>query len=129
MTACIEKCGCPLGNCLCHTRVVNEQQDIHTVTTVHIEYEPLMDELIIVRFRCVGYFFDLKEAIDCVLKNWGDIYENGHYNHAVIESVSPGIYSYPRGELWHVWRKGDKPGYQLINKPEGLRRTVGFGIG
>jgi hypothetical protein len=101
---------------------------IHTVTTLTLDYNPILDNTVVLRSRCVGYFFDLKDAILCVTENWGDLYECGYYTHAVIETVKPGIYSYPRPELWHRWSKETK-GYQLIAKPEGLKNVVGFGIG
>ena len=132
MTACSLPCGCALGNCLCHRRKTELPGIIHTVTTLHTEYDPGMDQTNVVRSRCVGYFFDIEKARQCIEENWGDIYENGHYNMAVIETVRPGIYAYPRPEVWFTWMKRSQTdqGYKLIaEKPEGLKNVVGFGIG
>jgi len=104
---------------------------IYTVTTLHLEYEPHRDETLLVRTRCVGFYPGIEDAVNCILENWGDIYENGHYNHAVIEEVKPGIYAYPRLEWWYKWDKNEEsPGYYLIpKKPKSLENSVGFGIG
>jgi len=105
---------------------------IHTVTTIHVEYDPLFDQTNVIRRRCVGYFLDIEDARRCIEGNWSDIYENGHYNMAVIESIKPGIYVYPRAEIWFGWvrRSETDQGYKLVpEKPDGLRRQVGFGIG
>ncbi len=103
-------------------------KEIHTVTTLTLDYNPGLDDTVVLRSRCVGYFPDLQDAIRCITENWGDLYEHGHYTHAVIETVKPGIYQYPRSELWHRWNK-EKKGYQLTGKPEGLSNLVGFSIG
>ena len=42
--------------------------------------------------RTVGWFPTKKDAMKCVLENWGDIYEDGWYPYAVIEDVQPGLY-------------------------------------
>lgn len=101
---------------------------IYTVTTLTTDYNPTLDDTVILRQRCVGYFFNIRDAKRCIEENWGDIYENGHYTHAVIEKVEHGIYSYPREEWWYEWNK-DIRGYSSIEKPEGLKNAVGFGIG
>lgn len=128
MTACTLPCGCTLGNCLCHLREKDEA--IYIITTLTTNYNPTLDDTVILRRRCVGYYPYLSDATRCILENWGDIYENGYYSHAVIEEVKPGLYNYDRREWWYKWhRNEEKPGYYLIDKPEGLRRIVGFGIG
>jgi hypothetical protein len=130
MTACIKPCGCPLGNCLCHA---NREEPspifpIYTVTTLTTNYNPTLNDTVILRSRCVGYYPYLSDATQCILENWGDIYENGHYTHAVIEEVKPGIYAFPRREWWYKWEKEER-GYMPIDKPEGLKYSVCFGIG
>jgi hypothetical protein len=96
-------------------------QHVYFVTTLQLEPENVK------RSRCVGYFLKPADAFTCVEENWGDIYENGYYEYAVVEEVKPGIYSYPRKEWWYKWKKG--VGYLETEKPEAMKRTVGFSVG
>ncbi len=100
---------------------------IHLVTTIHLK-EELTWQHRIVRKRCVGYFESLSLALACVERNWGDIYEHGHYNHAVIEVKEPGLYANVTNEYWYRWDKSLKR-YVYIDKPDTLKAIVHFGMG
>ena len=100
---------------------------IYLVTTIHLK-EELTWQHRIVRKRCVGYFPDFETADRCVRENWGDIYENGHYNHVVIEGKEPGLYSLTTEEHWYHWDRGIK-GYLGRSKPDTLKSIVHFGMG
>lgn len=77
--------------------------------------------------RCVGYFNDLIDAQICVEENYGDIYEEGYYPFCVIEAAEEGLYNIGgHGEWWYQWIDGR---YKMIDKPEVLKTTCGFGIG
>lgn len=121
-----EKCGCPLGNCLCYMREA-KRKAIYTVTTVHVQMDPFEDHHI-VRKRCVGWFPTLELADEAVRENHCDIYECGHYNHAVIETKEPGLYASVTNEFWYKWDKGCRR-YLRTSKPDALVRTIHFGMG
>ena len=104
---------------------------IFTVTTIHIDLnadkwqvEPVS------RSRCVGWFGDIESARRVILTNSADIYEQGYYNHAVIEELDEGLYPHPVSETWFCWRD---EGYKQIEKPPHLigppATYVNFGIG
>jgi len=94
--------------------------EIHTITTVRGALHA--------GSRAVGYYFTLDEAIDRVLNNALDINENGYYPYAVIETISPGIYSFPREELWFKWNH-DKEQYEECPKPERFEKYVAWSLG
>ncbi len=98
-------------------------EDIYFVTTVHLDN---MEE--IVRKRCVGYYLTWTSAKMAVEGNYGDMYENGHYNHAVVECLGPGMYPMhqPKFEVWYRW---GFQWYREVSKPERLKRTINFAIG
>lgn len=52
--------------------------------------------------RTPGYYFTLNDAIMCVTKNIGDIYE-GLYKCAVIEEVRSGVYPSVYRKWWYEW--------------------------
>jgi hypothetical protein len=53
------------------------------------------------RKRCWGWYKDLERAERCVKENWGDIYENGYYNLALIEPITEGMIGVcPGDERW-----------------------------
>lgn len=86
--------------------------------------------------RCVGWFESCVDAFTEVRHNSGDIYEEGHYRYAVIEEVSPGIYTFPRQEFWFEWNEGriDKEfpssGYIILeNKPNRFKQTACWSMG
>jgi len=91
---------------------------IYTVTTEADNHETPS--------RCVGWFKEVGEAIECVVKNYGDIYEAGSYPYCVIEQVEPGLYTFPRKELWFRWKKDH---YELTDKPEYFKGICNFSMG
>lgn len=76
--------------------------------------------------RPVGWYQKKEDAIACVEKNWGDIYECGSYPHAVIEEVAEGLYPICEKSWWFKWR--DKK-YRPSRKPKLYRRVFNFAIG
>jgi len=92
----------------------------------------------IARSRCWGYFINFEDAEKCIKENWGDIYEYGYYNHAVIESVPEGIcpkatekwYSAKFNKNWYQ-PNYEKDFYEIeeIDKPHFLKQIIGFSIG
>lgn len=98
-------------------------EDVYFVTTVHLGY---MGE--IVRKRCIGWYPQWTQAKMAIEGNSGDMYENGHYNHAVVERLGPGIYpmTQKKFEVWYRWGGGK---YRDCRKPKRLKNTVNFAIG
>jgi len=79
--------------------------------------------------RTVGWYSELKDAEECVEKNYCDIYEDGYYPFAVIEEVKEGIYPIPgESEQWYEWDKS-KEQYIKCEKPEFFKNCVNFAIG
>jgi hypothetical protein len=78
--------------------------------------------------RAVGYYTTFEEADEIVRENVMDINESGYYFYAVIEELMPGIYMYPRKELWYKWSR-DKEAYEACDKPERFQQVVGWSLG
>lgn len=78
--------------------------------------------------RAVGYFEDFQTAEEAILDNEFDINEMGYYPYAVIEEVTPGIYSFPRKEYWYKW-DNDNEGYNTCEKPERFNSTCLWSLG
>lgn len=78
--------------------------------------------------RTVGWYKKYKKAEECVLKNFGDIYECGYYPYAVIEEVEEGLYPYNENTWWFAWDQ-DKKAYLPIEKPEKLKNICNYSIG
>lgn len=78
--------------------------------------------------RCVGWFMNIGEAMESVIKNYGDISEEGYYNYCVIEEVGSGLYyAFSRKELWFEWKEDN---YELLeNKPEHFKNICNFSMG
>lgn len=85
--------------------------------------------------RTVGYFLDKSFAEETVLNNYGDIYEHGHYNLAVIEEVPEGLYQYDIEPDWYSVEFGRDEDSQArytvrkIDTPDFAKNLVGFSIG
>jgi hypothetical protein len=98
-----------------------KDKEIFTITTLR---EHMADGN-----RCIGFYFDLYKAMGAVLKNDGDMYEEGYYPYCVIEGVKPGLYFLSRSEYWFKWNI-DKHEYEkLSKKPDKYSMRVCFGIG
>lgn len=80
------------------------------------------------RLRCVGYFSKLEKAIDIVVSNFCDIYENGYYPYVVIENIPEGIYQYDEEGIWFEYSEVTKR-YEKCQKPKDLKGSIGYGIG
>jgi hypothetical protein len=106
---------------------------IYTVTVFFIYEEKIKRE------RQWGYFLALADAEKCIEENWGDIYECGYYNYAVIEELPEGICPKAKLEKWYKaeykkdwWKPGyEKDSYSITktNKPEFLEKVIGFSMG
>ena len=87
------------------------------------------------RSRTWGFFFNFEDAERSVLENWGDIYELGYYNLAVIEEMPEGICPC-EDEATTRWYKveydGNKEGKHIvtpIDRPEKYKQVCNFSIG
>lgn len=95
-------------------------QVIYTITTVRHALQA--------GSRAVGFYYDQEVAIDNLVNNVMDIYEEGYYPYAVIECLTQGVYVYPREELWFRWNR-DNGKYEPCEKPERFKQTVGWSLG
>jgi hypothetical protein len=93
---------------------------IYTVTTIR--------HALAAGNRSVGFFHTFEEAEQVLKENIMDINECGYYKYAVIEIVPPGIYTYPREELWYKWNH-EKDSYEPCPKPERFQQVVGWSLG
>ena len=93
---------------------------IYTVTTIR--------HALAAGNRAVGFYHTFEEAEEALKENVMDINECGYYPYGVIEIVPPGIYTYPREELWYFFNK-DKGVYESCEKPERFQQVVGWSLG
>lgn len=94
----------------------------YAITTLNLEGER--------RKSTVGCFPTLAEAEQCVLENWGNIYENGWYPWVVIEELIWGLYPCSQHTRWFFrWHLDDEGGGYVANAPpaEDENITVYFG--
>lgn len=97
---------------------------IHVVSTLHFK-DPKYGH----SPRSVAWFTELSEATQCVVKNWGDIFETS-YTYAVIETLAEGLYPKVEAEHWFEWiGDREKGGYQACEKPERMDGVTGVAIG
>lgn len=92
---------------------------MYFITTIYIKDNNLK------KSRCVGYYNDKNDAIKVLNDNFGDLYECGYYNFAVIEKVEEGIYRYDSNPIWFKWNK-KKEGFFKTKKPACTKSLVGF---
>jgi hypothetical protein len=74
----------------------------------------------------VGWYPTYQEAYDCVVGNYGDIYEAGWYPYALIEAIEPGLYRHDFDATWFEWMNHH---YVEIDEPEFSKGTLGLGFG
>lgn len=78
-----------------------------------------------------AWFSDFETAEKCVLENWTDLFENGHYEYAVIEEAFEG-FGYGRAQQhWYKAIYVDAnisrdPRIVKIDKPKELKNIVHF---
>lgn len=75
--------------------------------------------------RPVGWYQKKEDAVDCIEKNRGDIYECGSYPYAVIEEVTEGLYPICEKSWWFKWDKKYRPS----KKPVQYKRVFNYAIG
>jgi len=100
---------------------MSDNQKIYTITTMRRSLD--------MGSRCVGFYFEKHHAIDVVVNNYYDIYEEGYYPYCVIEGVREGIYSFPREETWFEWDRDKSCYVKIPNKPEKLNKVCCFSFG
>lgn len=78
--------------------------------------------------RCVGYFSELNDAVECLKDNCCDLNEAGLYPWAVIENIPEGLYQYDLNPLWFKWDDVNEK-YIKVDTPEELKNICGWGVG
>lgn len=106
----------------------SESKAFYAITTLLIESDR------VVRADPIGFFWTEEEAVNCVLKNYGDWIETGFYRHAVVEQYEkPGLYASPTKRLWFHARlpKGGKYAHDWIvtkcRQPKIFKQISGYG--
>lgn len=79
--------------------------------------------------RCIGFYFNSRMAVESVLDNSCDMCECGNYRYCVIEEIKPGLYYYPRVEIWFEWSYEYQRYIKLDDKPEEFENIGGFAFG
>ncbi len=99
----------------------SKEQSIFTITTLRDNERNAA--------RCVGFCFKVEDAVEIIVNNVNDIFEEGYYPYCVIEELKEGIYFFPRNEIWFEWSL-DSNGYEKITeKPKRFNKIICFGIG
>ena len=70
----------------------------------------------IILSRAPGYYFTVEQCFRCIENNIGDIFEDGYYNFAVIESIEPGLYQEGRDIQWFEYDKQNRV-ITTVSKP------------
>jgi len=86
--------------------------------------------------RTFGWYHHLKDAKKAILENRGDIHECS-YKYAIIERLSQGVHGgwmHGYEEYWYEWsgddwRETDSGGYHPIDKPELVKKVIGWSWG
>ena len=92
---CKEPCTQNIEEWLNAEHIAMVKENIYTVSTFE-SFEKRFQP------RTPGYYFNLEDAISCVTKNKGDIWE-GIYDYAVIEEVRSGLYPSVYRKWWYKW--------------------------
>jgi len=79
--------------------------------------------------RCIGFYLNARMAIESVLANSCDMCECGNYEYCVVEEIKPGLYYYPRVEVWFEWSYEKQMYIKLDEKPEEFKNIGGFALG
>ena len=110
-------------------------KEIYTVTTLYLKGSK------IVRDRTHGWYLNKEEAIQCVKDNWGDIYECGYYNYALVEKSVEGLYNMNTPGWEEHWFSVKPVHFEYesqptteyivksVDKPEFLEGVVNFSMG
>lgn len=77
--------------------------------------------------RCWGWYRNVSDAIDDVLKNKTDIQER-YYDWCVIERFCEGICAVSCEEYWFMWNE-EQGKWMPSTKPDFSKGIVGWGIG
>ena len=75
--------------------------------------------------RCVGYFFNLNEAIRTIKLNKHNI-QDDLYNYCIVEEVPQGIYKYTPIRYLYKWENNT---FIQIDEPIELQKVTNFSIG
>ena len=92
---------------------------IYTITTLRTIYD----------IRCIGFYFNSNMAVESVLNNSCDMCECGNYEFCVIEEIKPGLYFYPRVEVWFEWSYEKQMYIKIDVKPEEFKNIGGASLG
>jgi len=71
-------------------------------------------------YRTPGFYKTCSKAQDCIKNNWGDIFENGFYNYAVIEYIKPGLYEDIIEKNWYWYDTNLEKAVELSGRPRVL---------
>ena len=106
-----------------------DKQKIYFMTV--LKFTPLGE---ITRSRCMGFYFSLETAKDCIVQNGCDLFEDNYYDTGVVEGYVEGVYPHPNEEWWFKadysnMRTKFDPTVTEIEKPEVFKHAVGFALG
>lgn len=96
------------------------------ITTLNLEDDGR--GIYITRSRTVGFYNSFEKAEKAVENNYGDIYECGYYNYAVIENIEEGLYQYDFKGKWYRWNE-DNDAFERCERPNRIEDSNFSSIG
>ncbi|MBX4188318.1 MAG: hypothetical protein KW793_04270 [Candidatus Doudnabacteria bacterium] len=88
--------------------------------------------------RCPGYFDTYEKAEQCIMENWGAIYEDNYYSIVLIEPIDAGLYAAIPGRKQRTWFEAipEKANVYTgnfkvreIDEPKWAKNIIGYAIG
>ena len=80
--------------------------------------------------RTVGYYKSYRDAYDCCIQNWNDIFEGRFYQYAVITFVPEGLYPNKSEQQWFFKDKEGKINLlEQYKKPDAIGKYEPYIIG
>ena len=99
--------------------VQNKELPIYTITTLSDMYD----------LKCIGFYTDAIIAIESVFANSNNMCEYGNYTYCVIEEINPGLFYYPKVEVWFEWSYELQKYIKIDKKPEIFKYLNTFAFG
>ncbi len=99
---------------------------IYTMTVIRFKPDNISKDV----RRTWGWYTTFDEADTAVMLNYGDMFESGYYQLAVVEKMESGALAMMKREWWYKAScNNGKMKVEKIDKPARYGRTVNFSMG